>query len=79
MSTVSKVGHVLAKVLGIKLEEQHHRAQTRVAVTRGESVLSGLSQDDIYVEHSVTVRSFVKDYMPTKQGAIGYAKSLVPL
>jgi sodium-independent sulfate anion transporter 11 len=69
----SKVGHGLAKVLGIKLENDNTPDKT----TRGESVFS-VSSADTYVEEEPTVAEWFRDITPTKAGVFQYFKNLFP-
>ncbi|ETI20330.1 hypothetical protein G647_08364 [Cladophialophora carrionii CBS 160.54] len=70
-STRSKVGHGLAKVLGIKLD---YRTDT---VTRGESTYS-VNTADSYVEEEPRSIDWVKDLIPTRQQWFTYVRSLFP-
>jgi sodium-independent sulfate anion transporter 11 len=71
-SARTKLGHGLAKVLGIKLEESNQDP-----VTRGESVFS-VSSADTYVESEPTVQEWVRDRTPSGRDAINYFWSLFP-
>ena len=74
-SASSKIGHGLAKVLGIKLEYRNELG--RENVTRGESVFS-VSSADTYVEEEPTVKEWIKDTLPTGRGLVQYATNLFP-
>lgn len=66
------VGHGLAKVLGIKLDEP--KADP---VTRGESVFS-LSSADTYVEDEPTIGEWFSQYRPTGRDVGLYVYNLFP-
>jgi sodium-independent sulfate anion transporter 11 len=75
----TKLGHGLAKVLGIKL---NYRAPTtpvnvKEEMLRGESVFS-VSSADAYVEEEPTVVEWVKDTLPNAAGLRRYAFNLFP-
>jgi len=74
-SASSKVGHGLAKVLGIKLEYRNELG--RENITRGESVFS-VSSADTYVEEEPTVAEWFRETLPDGQGLLRYVKSLFP-
>ena len=75
MSSTSrrKVGQGLAKVLGIKLENEHVLDKT----TRGESVFS-VTSADTYVEQEPTVGEWIADVVPSGKDLLRYARSLFP-
>lgn len=73
MST--KVGHGLAKVLGIKLDYRHETGEEKLS--RGESVFS-VSSADTYVEEEPTSWEWITDQIPSKRGWINYFFSLFP-
>lgn len=70
----SKIGRVLAKVLGIRLEESE---STRDAVTRGESVMSTQTSDSFF-EGPPTSLEWIQEQVPTSQESAAYIKSLFP-
>jgi len=74
-STSTKVGHFLAKILGIKLGERDHDIQEELS--RGESVFS-VQTANTYVEEPPTVQEFLKEYTPTRKATLAYLKSLFP-
>jgi len=74
-STSSKVGHGLAKVLGIKLDYRHELG--RENVTRGESTYS-VSSADTYVEEEPTVGQWFRETLPNGRGLVRYFISLFP-
>ena len=65
----TKVGHTLAKVLGIKLP---YRNPTGEDITRGESVYS-VSSADTYVEQEPTAMEWIREVTPNgrKLGSLG--------
>lgn len=74
-NTSTKIGHGLAKVLGIKLDYRHELAADKI--TRGESVFS-VSSADTYVEQEPTVAEWVSDTIPSGRDLARYARSLFP-
>jgi len=62
MSASSKVGHGLAKVLGIKLDYRDERPAD--GITRGESVFS-VSSADTYVEDEPTSIEWLHESLPS--------------
>jgi sodium-independent sulfate anion transporter 11 len=76
MSTSSKIGHGLAKVLGIKLD---YRNETGVSnkVTRGESVFS-VDSADSYVEEEPTAVEWLRSIVPTPREVATYGRNLFP-
>ncbi|MCJ1438759.1 Sulfate permease 2 [Xylographa pallens] len=74
-SSRSKLGHGLAKVLGIKL---HYRDPTgKENLTRGESVFS-VSSADTYVEEEPTVSEWLHEITPTSRQCLYYFWNLFP-
>lgn len=74
-STSTKVGHGLAKALGIKL---HYRDETESAkLTRGESVFSVESADD-YVEYEPTAGEWLRSVTPSGRDVGTYLHNLFP-
>ena len=73
-STPSKVGHGLAKVLGIKL---NYRDPQGDAITRGESTYS-VETADTYVEEEPRAVDWLHEIMPTGQTATNYIRNLFP-
>ena len=73
MSTSTKVGHSLAKVLGIKRDYR----KGADPVTRGESAYS-FDSGDTYVEEEPRTIDFFREHAVTGKGAAHYAYSLVP-
>ena len=71
----TKVGHGLAKVLGINL---HYRNETGSdLVTRGESVFS-IDSADTYVEQEPTAREWLHEVIPNGRDLADYFISLFP-
>ena len=74
-STATKVGHGLAKVLGIKI---HYRNPTgKDDLTRGESVFS-VSSADTFVESEPTTAEWLNEITPTGRGMLRWAYNLFP-
>ena len=74
-STSTKVGHGLAKVLGIKL---HYRNPTGGEdLTRGESVFS-VSSADAFIENEPTAAEWLSEITPSGQGMLRWAHDLFP-
>ncbi|KAL8809132.1 MAG: hypothetical protein Q9223_003446 [Gallowayella weberi] len=74
-STASKVGHGLAKVLGIKL--QYRDPQGLDEISRGESVYS-ISSADTFVEQEPTTWEWIRSIIPTGPGMLHWAYNLFP-
>ncbi|KAH7399547.1 sulfate transporter family-domain-containing protein [Pyrenochaeta sp. MPI-SDFR-AT-0127] len=74
-STATKVGHGLAKVLGIDLHYRNETGSERI--TRGESVFS-IDSADTYVEDEPTAREWLHDVIPNGQELAEYLYSLFP-
>ncbi|KZF25896.1 sulfate permease [Xylona heveae TC161] len=74
-SLPSKTGHLLAKVLGIKLDDQRQNEQA--VVTRGESIVS-VSTTDTFVEEEPTAVEWVRETLPSGHELVQYARSLFP-
>lgn len=70
----TKLGHGLAKVLGIKL---NYRNELDEQLRRGESVFSHRSAD-LYVEEEPTSLGWILDTVPTGQQLIDWFISLFP-
>ncbi|KAL8796696.1 MAG: hypothetical protein Q9195_001086 [Heterodermia aff. obscurata] len=70
----TKLGHALAKVLGIKLQ---YRNPTGEDVTRGESVFS-VSSADTYVEQEPTSFEWIQEVFPTGRTLLRWAYHLFP-
>lgn len=73
-STSSKVGHTLAKVLRIDLNQNQAKDD---AITRGESTYS-VSTADTYVEEEPHTIDWLKDLVPSKKQVFHYVHSLFP-
>jgi len=72
--TKTKIGHGLAKVLGIKLE---YRNPTASKLTRGESTFSVASADS-YTEDEPSSIDWIKDQVPSGGAVKHYLVSLFP-
>lgn len=73
-SSSAKVGHGLAKVLGIKLD-QHNPPDDKL--TRGESAYS-VDTADTYYEPEPTTLDWFRDLNPGTKGVLRYFRSLFP-
>jgi solute carrier family 26 (sodium-independent sulfate anion transporter), member 11 len=73
-STSTKIGHGLAKVLGIKLD---YRDELNTGTTRGESVYSVPSADS-FVEDEPRTIDWIKETIPSGQDWLRYVHSLFP-
>ena len=73
-STSTKIGHGLAKVLGIKI---HEREAQEAALTRGESTYS-LDTADTYVEEEPRTIDWLHELVPTPQDCANYVRNLFP-
>ncbi|MCJ1306380.1 Sulfate permease 2 [Agyrium rufum] len=74
-STSTKIGHGLAKVLGIKLNYRDPEGPS--PITRGESVFSVTSADN-FVEEEPTAAEWLRETLPTGPGMLHYVQSLFP-
>lgn len=74
-TTRTKIGHGLAKALGIKLDYRNETKADRI--TRGESVFS-ITSADTFVEEEPTVMEWISDTAPSRQDALNYFRSLFP-
>lgn len=74
-SRSTKLGHGLAKVLGIQLQQNSRYAED--PVTRGESIMSVQTADSFF-EGPPTTAEWLQDQVPSRQESITYAKSLFP-
>jgi solute carrier family 26 (sodium-independent sulfate anion transporter), member 11 len=72
--SMTKIGHALAKVLGIKLNYRNPQGEL---VTRGESTYS-IDTADTYVEEEPTTLEWLHDVMPTGRTAVNYVQNLFP-
>lgn len=70
----SKAGAVLAKILGIDLETST-RHQTQEL---HDHVVNAISPYEPYYEEDPTVKEWLLEQVPTKQGSSRYVKSLFP-
>ena len=79
MSTSTKIGHGLAKVLGIKLNYREYGRQQPPdeKLTHGESVFS-VSSAETYVEREPTSWEWIQETTPSPRDAQNYFLSLFP-
>jgi sodium-independent sulfate anion transporter 11 len=70
----TKVGHALAKVLGIKLQ---YRNELNEEIRRGESVFSSTTTDT-YVEEEPRSADWVREVIPNGHDLAVYGRSLFP-
>jgi sodium-independent sulfate anion transporter 11 len=70
----TKIGHGLAKVLGIKL---NYRNELDDEIRRGESVFSSKTADT-YVEEEPTSSEWIHDTLPSGHDLVEYTRSLFP-
>jgi sodium-independent sulfate anion transporter 11 len=70
----TKVGHTLAKVLGIKLQ---YRNELNEEIRRGESVFSSQTADT-YVEEEPRSTEWVREVLPSGRDLLQYGRSLFP-
>lgn len=73
-STSTKIGHGLAKVLGIRLNERQAQDD---ALTRGESTYS-VNTGDTYVEEEPRTIDWLRDLQPTRTELAQYCRNLFP-
>lgn len=70
----TKLGHTLAKGLGIKLQ---YRDELNEGIRRGESVFSYQSADS-YIEEEPRSAEWISDTLPSGHDLTQYARSLFP-
>lgn len=73
--TATKIGHGLAKALGIKLQYRDPTGQSNI--TRGESVYS-VSSADTFVEEEPSTLEWFQSIAPNRQTFIHWASNLFP-
>ena len=73
-SSATKIGHSLAKVLGIKI---NYRNELNEEIRRGESVFSSQTAG-AYVEEEPRSIEWVQDVIPSGPELVEYGKSLFP-
>ena len=71
----TKIGHGLAKALGIKLDYRYPQGPSKL--TRGESVFSVASADS-YTEGEPSSLDWIQEQVPTGQEILHYLHNLVP-
>jgi hypothetical protein len=76
VSPSTKVGHFLAKVLGIELHDPDVRNTDEV--TRGESVFS-IQTTDTFVEQQPSTGEWFRELTPDKSEMLEYLHSLFPV
>lgn len=69
------VGHFMAKILGIKLEER--APVPKDDVTRGESIFSVQTKTSFF-ENSPTSSEWLQEQVPTREELVKYRRSLFP-
>ena len=74
--STTKIGHGLAKVLGIKINYRSEGG-TKEDISRGESAYS-ISSADTYVEEEPTAAEWLREITPTPRGLLLYAYNLFP-
>jgi sodium-independent sulfate anion transporter 11 len=74
-TTATKVGHGVAKALGIDLHYRNETGSDRI--TRGESVFS-IDSADSYVEHEPTAWEWICQITPNGRQLLDYFISLFP-
>lgn len=74
MSTTTKIGHGLAKGLGIKLQ---YRNELDEGIRRGESVFSSATSDT-FVEEEPHSIEWLRSITPTGKTVVHYLRSLFP-
>ncbi len=72
--TGTKIGHGLARGLGIKLQYRNEKGDS---VTRGESTYS-VSSADSYIEDEPTAGEWLRSIVPGRAGVVSYLRSLFP-
>jgi sodium-independent sulfate anion transporter 11 len=75
MASPTKIGHGLAKVLGINLHYRNETGSDRI--TRGESVFS-VGTADTYVEEEPTAAEWLRSITPSLQDVKQYIIRLFP-
>lgn len=73
-STRTKVGHGLAKALGIKVQKSEPYQDE---VTRGESVFS-VATTETFVEEPPTTGEYIRELAPSGNELLAYVWSLFP-
>lgn len=77
--TATKIGHGLAKVLGIKLNYRDPLGANADPVTRGESVFSAGTEDtQAYLEPEPSSIEWIKEHTPTARQCLSYIINLFP-
>lgn len=76
-STSSKIGHGLAKGLGIKLNYRNPTGASDDKLTRGESMFSVASADS-YTEDEPTAGDWIRSITPSGKDFLRYCHNLFP-
>jgi hypothetical protein len=76
-SSTSKVGHTLAKGLGIKIPYRDPLGSEADPVTRGESVFTS-GTAETYIEPEPTVVGWIQEQIPTTHDIFNYFVRLFP-
>lgn len=74
-STSTKVGHGLAKALGIKLDYRNETGASKLS--RGESVFS-VDSSNSYIEEEPTAADWIREVLPDGPGVLRYFRNLFP-
>jgi sodium-independent sulfate anion transporter 11 len=75
--TATKIGHILAKGLGIKLGYRDPLGSSADPITRGESTFSS-GTAETYIEPEPTTAEFIEDLIPTSREIGLYFYNLFP-
>lgn len=75
--TATKIGHGLAKVLGIRIQYRDPFGASADPVTRGESTFSA-GTADTYVEPEPTTAEWIREHLPTLHDVGRYFLNLFP-
>lgn len=75
--TATKIGHGLAKVLGIKIQYRDPLGASADPVTRGESTFS-TGTADTYVEPEPTTAEWISEHIPSFRDIGQYFLNLFP-
>lgn len=76
-SSTSKIGHTLAKGLGIKIPYRDPLGSEADPVTRGESVFTS-GTAETYIEPEPTVIGWIQEQIPNTHDVFSYFVSLFP-
>ncbi|KAI9745179.1 MAG: Sulfate permease 2 [Claussenomyces sp. TS43310] len=73
-NTATRTGHLLAKILGIKLQSRNSICEE---LSRGESVFS-IQSTDAFIEQEPTSAEWVVGLIPDRHDVLAYTRSLFP-